>query len=244
MIIVLAALFALVGCKGGNPQTKAGDKAKIDSISVVRPDLEGAAAPYVQEGMAYREERDAAAQGDPATQYALGLKYETGAGVKQDFQEAVKWYRLAAERGNAIAQNALGSCYDYGKGVTSDPAQALKWYKASAQQGYAAAQFNLASLYYQGKGVERDYLSAAKWYRLAADQGLATAQYILGARYFDGEGVPQDYREAYYWVLLAMANGSDDLRGMRDYASEQLTAQQKSETQARANKWLAEHKQL
>jgi len=242
MFVLLAAVFVITGCRGGNNRTEPVDKVKADTVIVVRPDLEGAAAPYVQEGMAYREERDAAAEGSPDLQYKLGLKYETGAGVTQNYQEAIKWYSLAAGKGHAIAQNALGSCYDYGKGVTSDPAQALKWYLASANQGYAAAQFNLASLYYQGKGIARDYQVAVKWYRLAADQGLAIAQYILGARYFDGEGVKQDYREAYFWVLLAMANGSDDLRGMRDYAAEQLNARQKSEVQARADKWLAEHK--
>jgi len=33
--------------------------------------------------------------------------YEKGEGIPQDYQEAIKWYRLAAEQGNADAQMVL-----------------------------------------------------------------------------------------------------------------------------------------
>ena len=40
-------------------------------------------------------------------QAILGLMYDTGQGVPQDYAEAVKWYRLDAERGYASAQYIL-----------------------------------------------------------------------------------------------------------------------------------------
>ena len=43
--------------------------------------------------------RKLAEQGDAAAQYNLGLMYDNGQGVPQDYAEAVKWYRLAAEQG-------------------------------------------------------------------------------------------------------------------------------------------------
>ncbi len=46
--------------------------------------------------------------------------YDNGRGVPQDYQEALKWYRLAAEQGNAIAQYNLGFMYDNGEGVPQD----------------------------------------------------------------------------------------------------------------------------
>ena len=38
----------------------------------------------------------------------LGVCYYNGDGVKKDFVEAVKWYRLAADQGYADAQCNLG----------------------------------------------------------------------------------------------------------------------------------------
>ena len=43
--------------------------------------------------------------------------YYKGEGVAQDYQEAVKWYRLAAEQGDEDAQNNLAVMYQNGTGV-------------------------------------------------------------------------------------------------------------------------------
>ena len=48
-------------------------------------------------------------------QYNLGVMYDNGEGVPQDYKEAVKWYRLAAEQGNANAQTNLGNMYEMAK---------------------------------------------------------------------------------------------------------------------------------
>ena len=45
-----------------------------------------------------------AVQGAAAAQFDLGLMYENGQGVPQDYAEAVKWYRLAAEQEIAEAR--------------------------------------------------------------------------------------------------------------------------------------------
>jgi TPR repeat protein len=67
----------------------------------------------------------------------LGDAYDTGAGVKRDVTEAIKWYRRAAEQGNAEGQYSLGGKYDSGDGVAQDFAEALKWYRKAAEQGTA-----------------------------------------------------------------------------------------------------------
>ena len=41
--------------------------------------------------------------GDASAGYNLGVMYDHGQGVPQDYAEAVKWYRLAAERGGRSA---------------------------------------------------------------------------------------------------------------------------------------------
>ena len=45
-----------------------------------------------------------AEQGNADAQSNLGLMYESGRGVPQDYKEAIKWYRLAADQGFARAQ--------------------------------------------------------------------------------------------------------------------------------------------
>jgi len=75
-----------------------------------------------------------AEQGDPSSQYVLGLLYEHGAaqGVPQDYKEAVRWYRAAAEQGDSRSQNNLGNNYRRGEGVPQDYIQAHLWYNLAA----------------------------------------------------------------------------------------------------------------
>ena len=58
--------------------------------------------------------RLAADQGFALAQYNLGIMYNKGEGVAQDYAEAVKWYRRAADKGFAFAQYNLGVMYDRG----------------------------------------------------------------------------------------------------------------------------------
>jgi len=61
------------------------------------------------------------------SQSSLGFRYTSGDGVKQDYAEAVRWWRMAAEQGKADAQSSLGYMYDQGNGVQQDYAQAVRW---------------------------------------------------------------------------------------------------------------------
>src|SRR4029078_5114409 len=51
--------------------------------------------------------RVAASQGDAVAQFYLGVMYNEGRGVPQDYAEAAKWYKLADEQGDALAQDNL-----------------------------------------------------------------------------------------------------------------------------------------
>ena len=75
-----------------------------------------------------------AGRGDPAAQYDLGVMYENGTGVAQDFVQAVKWYRLAADQNNAIAQGNLGYMYANGKGGPQNFIQAYMWFTLAASR--------------------------------------------------------------------------------------------------------------
>ena len=135
--------------------------------------------------------------------YSKGL----AAYKKNDYPEAVKWYRKSAEQGYAAAQCNLGYCYKKGEGVEQSYVEAVKWYRKSAEQGYAAAQCNLGYCYHNGEGVEQSYVEAVKWYRKAAEQGNANAQCNLGLCYENGYGVPESYSEAVKWYRKAAEQG-------------------------------------
>ena len=89
-------------------------------------------------------------------------------GVPQDYQEAVKWYRIAAAQGYAPAEYSLGVAYEKGQGVPQGYQEAVKWYRLAAAQGNEFAQLNLAVMYTHGRGVQQDFVRAHMWFNLAA----------------------------------------------------------------------------
>ena len=119
----------------------------------------------------FKETLQAAGQGYAKAQFNLGLMYYNGQGVRQDYTQAVQWYRKAAEQGLADAQYNLGVAYEKGKGVRQDDAQAVQWYRKAAEQGDAEAQYNLGVMYTQGQGVRQNLVIAKEWYGKACDNG-------------------------------------------------------------------------
>ena len=97
----------------------------------------------------------AAEQGSATAQFNLGVLYDTGKGIPQDYVEARKWYLKAAEQGEASAQNNLGLLYSEGHGIPQDYVTAYAWANIAAAQGnetalrnrdLAAAKLDAASL--------------------------------------------------------------------------------------------------
>ena len=102
-----------------------------------------------------------------SAQHQLGVAYNLGIGVTQDYKEAVKRYRLAAEQGSANAQLSLGLMYAHGQGVAQDYKEAVKWYRLAAEQGNQNAQLNVGWIYRNGHGVTQDYVRAYMWLNFA-----------------------------------------------------------------------------
>ena len=141
--------------------------------------------------------------------YQTGDKYYFGNnGVKIDYAEAIKWYRIAALMGHADAQNDFGVCYELGRGLNEDDVEAVKWYRKSAAQGYKYAQNNLGLCYAHGRGLNEDDVEAVKWFRKAAEQGHADAQNNLGNRLYNGKGIIKNYTEAAKWFRKSAENGN------------------------------------
>jgi uncharacterized protein len=112
-----------------------------------------------------------AVAGNAWAQFNIGLMYNKGAGVSQDYSEAAKWFRMAAESGEPKAQFNLGNKYVNGQGVSQDYSEALKWYRLAADQGDANSQSNLGVMRENGWGVPQDFIVAHMWYNLSAANG-------------------------------------------------------------------------
>jgi uncharacterized protein len=122
--------------------------------------------------------RHLANKGNAGAQFNLGLMYDTGQGVPQNYAEAAKWYRRSATQGDADAQLNLGLMYNEGHGVAQNYAEAAKWFRMTAAQGQADAQYSLGALYAKGQGIPQDYVQAHVWFNLAAAQGYANAAQV------------------------------------------------------------------
>jgi hypothetical protein len=76
-----------------------------------------------------------AEKGVSSRQFQLGLCYENGSGVEQDYGKAADWYRKAAEKGEVSAQNNLGVLLHYGHGVQQDDVEAYAMFCVAAEGG-------------------------------------------------------------------------------------------------------------
>lgn len=153
-----------------------------------------------------------AESGNTDAQFEIGLMYESGCGVKPDYERAFHWYRKAANAGHPSAQNNLGGLYLHGLGTTQSDEDAVKWYFRAAVAGNPAAQNNLGYMYETGRVPVRDEPITQKrqalyWYRKSAEAGYASAEFNFGLAYFQGLGVHQDFPEAIKWFRKAANHG-------------------------------------
>ncbi len=111
------------------------------------------------------EFRPLAEQGYRLAQYTLGLMYEQGQGLPQDYQQAVKWLSRAAVQGVPQAQFELGTLYARGLGVPQDYVVAHAWINLAAASAEPAD-----ARYY---ATERDELAV----EMTAEQ-IAAAQQL------------------------------------------------------------------
>ena len=115
--------------------------------------------------------RPLAANGVAWAQGSLGYLHHISLGVKQDYKEALKWYKLSAMQGDAVGQRGLGALYQHGDAVVQDYVESLKWYKLAAAQGNVDAQTSLGDMYLSGMGEAQDFVRAHMWFNIAAING-------------------------------------------------------------------------
>jgi TPR repeat protein len=156
---VLAETKAPTHYQAGQPRSGAADRF-INSSFVTTPNA-----------VEVKRDLRAAEQGDASAQFKMGLRYDLGVGVPQNYIESVKWLRKAAEQGDANAQYNLGSMYYSGLGVSQDLVEAFQWFGKAAEQGDTSAQKNLGAMYGTGQGVPQNHTEAYVWSSIATMSG-------------------------------------------------------------------------
>ena len=141
-------------------------------------------------------EREAGQNNEQAL-FLLGVLYQSGIGVLQDTEKALKFYQKAAMKNH---QDAMINLYVYYRDHSADETAAY-WLKKLAEQGVAGAQNAYADALCKDKKLEE----AVQWYEKAAKQGLAVAQTHLVECYVHGIGVSVDYAVAKQWCEKAVA---------------------------------------
>jgi TPR repeat protein len=112
-----------------------------------------------------------AEQGDTTAQVHLGMRYQQGRGLPQDFKLAYYWYSKAANKGHDVAQRNLGLMYYQARGISQDFQQARYWFNRSAELGNSDAQRYLGIMHKNGDGVSRDPVTAQMWFIISAATG-------------------------------------------------------------------------
>ena len=150
-----------------------------------------------------------------------GHKYFHGdIGIKQDYEQAAKYFAKAASKGNAEGIYNLALLTDRGWGVKKDHHLAFKLYEQAAAQspkhpiikelpniGVAESEHALGLRYTEGIGVQKSPLIAANWYQRASDHGCAAAANNLGLMYQIGSGVERNLDKAQQLFELSARGG-------------------------------------
>ena len=150
LLAIGALVAALGGCASENYEDgliAAEDGGEIDAVDRLRARAEA---------------------GDPEAQFQMGSAHRDGAGITQNYAEALRWFQQGRDQDHPDSLNALGELKERGWGTPRAIDEAAALYAEAARRGHVLAQVNLGRLYELGLGVERDYGEALTWYGIAA----------------------------------------------------------------------------
>jgi TPR repeat protein len=99
--------------------------------------------------------------------------YDKGEGVPQDYQEALRLYRMAADRGNAAARTTSGHVLLWASSH-SGLSRGGEMVSDGRRTGEPTAQLN-PLMYFSWEGVAQDYVQAHLWLNLASASGNTEA---------------------------------------------------------------------
>lgn len=139
---------------------------------------------------------EAANAGKVEAQMRLATAYSRGLSVKQDQQEAVRWWTRAAGQGEVQAMFLLGLVSEGVTGLHPDATAAMEWYGKAASKGHIHALNRLGGIHLEGKWTARSPEKAFAYFKQAADLGDPGAITQVAIALWEGEGTTRDRAEA------------------------------------------------
>ncbi len=148
--------------------------------------------------------------GNPLAQYYLGRMYAEGQAVKQDFDEAIKWYRTSSIKGCEAAKKALKNIeIKIKNNINIRQEKSTKQEKSTIQEDKKIGPVELYNLGIQDYN-QKKFFKAFNSFTKSAELGHSLAQYYLGLMYAEGKAVKQNLEEAKKWFQKSSAQGNND----------------------------------
>ena len=189
---------------------------------------------------AYNKFRPLAEKGHAGSQNYLGIMYNNGNYVRQDFAAAYMMYKLAEANGD----------------TKHAPNNRKKLFKNMTQNQIARAYNYLGVKYQEGKSVNRNYVLAIAYYYFARKKGetqyayenyqqlwgkmtaieRANALNFIGKQYEDGTGITQNLETAVdYYNKALKINNSENARRNLERVTSKIDQNERAEAIRREN---------
>lgn len=118
-----------------------------------------------------KSSKDLQSQPESIRLYNLGIDYEVGIGMEEDFEKAFEKFKQAAKEGSAQAIFRISQYYKYGIVVEQNIDEYFKFLKYASEKGCLDALNELGSLYENGEIVPKDEKNAIEFYQEASKLG-------------------------------------------------------------------------
>lgn len=159
--------------------------------------------------------------GSEVAMIQLADAYVRGNEVKQNSQEAIKYYEMAAENGIPFGYECIGIMYFEGSGVSQNFEKAYEYFLKNKKDMQIPATYALGEMYRLGLYVKQDLKKACKYYDKIAsisdpnferDDYFWRALFRLGCAKHYGEGCKKNPKKALSLIEKAKRLGRTEER--------------------------------
>ena len=156
-------------------------------------------APLDERDEAVEQEQKYAEEGNPSSQYVLGVLYRDGGLLMPDALQAKEWFTRSAKQGYVPAQYALGKLLLSDDPEIHDREMGIRWLKTAARNGSPYAAYELGKAYLKSG----DKHQAETYFTQASEGENPNAMYMLAKLLYD-----HDPDRANYWLQTSASYGN------------------------------------
>ena len=155
--------------------------------------------PLDERDEAVEREKKYAEDGEPTSQYVLGVLYRDGGLLMPNAVKAREWFARSAKQGYVPAQYALGKLLLSDDPEVHDWDAGVRWLKVAAKNGSPYAAYELGKAYLKSGNKQQ----AEMYFTQSAEAENPNAMYMLGKLLYD-----RDPKRANYWLRTSASYGN------------------------------------